>query len=519
MAPITDVTSSEAFRQIRTWIYECNKHHTLCSGPEHKTLPTRILDVDLTGETSVIKLVESHGSVGRYVSLSYCWGPAQLLTLTRKNYSHITSKGILLDSLPQTLVDAVYITRKLGIRYLWVDALCIIQDSQSDKQREIHRMGDVYKNSFVTVSAASSPSVSTGFLHARPRFQLEPLKLPIRLTRNDEVNNVLLFDKSDLPEPSDEHDPVNRRGWTFQENLLSKRVIVYGSRYLRWVCRSIPTELGYDNVLQGSFLTRFQDLHGVHPTKDKRHVLELYDGWNRTISQFSKRSLTFPEDNLRAVAGIASEFANALDDTYVAGLWKGDLVRGILWHTSMSIEGGLQPRSLRYVAPTWSWASHQNQVTFPGSENLDDVCIEDCSIILADNTFPFGDILDGQLKIRAPCRDGRVYFRGDRNSSTGIGDVDYVTPGKGRPRGSAKLDALGDLERDQSLLKDEHDWTLVVCLKVTRCEGLLLKEVQTKKYNTSIRNSKTFRRVGYFCVMESEANWLNECVQEEVTIV
>jgi hypothetical protein len=235
VAPITDVSPPEVFRQIRTWIHECDKHHILCSGTNHKTLPTRILDVDSAEKTSVLKLVGSRGSVGNYVALSYCWGSAQHLTLTQKNLPHISSKGILLDSLPQTLIDAVYITKKLGIQYLWIDALCIIKDPQGDKQREIHRMEDVYKNSFVTISAASSPSVSAGFLHARPQFQLEPLNMPIRLATNDEVNNVLSFDKSDLSDPSDENDPVDRRGWTFQENLLSKRVIIYGSIYLRWV--------------------------------------------------------------------------------------------------------------------------------------------------------------------------------------------------------------------------------------------------------------------------------------------
>jgi len=107
-----------------------------------------------------------------------------------------------------------------------------------------------------------------------------------------------------------------------------------------------------------------------------------------------------------------------------------------------------------------------------------------------ENASPFGAILYGQLRILELCRNGWVYFGKDKNSTTGIGDVDYIALGKGRLRGPAKLDALGGIKQDQSLPKDEYNWTLVIYLRVTQC-GLLSKEVQTKKYNTSVRNLKT----------------------------
>lgn len=167
----------------------CNKTHT-CEERSGYTLPTRLLDVDQHGNDEV-KLFMSlggtrliHGTCVPYAALSYCWGTCPALKLTQFNiFSRI--RGFSLQDMPQTLRDAVHVTRKLGIQYLWVDALCILQDCKEDWQRESAKMGDVYGHAFITIFAFGARDCEGGLFHPAVngsrlrgdgfRFRKEPL--------------------------------------------------------------------------------------------------------------------------------------------------------------------------------------------------------------------------------------------------------------------------------------------------------------------------------------------------------
>ena len=116
--------------------------------------------------------------MGQYAALSYCWGGSQTGTLTGKNYNDYKN-GLDLSKLSRTLQHAIQFTRSLDVLYLWVDALCIMQDDVSDEEIGIHRMSDIYRNAFVTIVVSSSASAENGFLHNRLR-DLPGTVLPIR---------------------------------------------------------------------------------------------------------------------------------------------------------------------------------------------------------------------------------------------------------------------------------------------------------------------------------------------------
>jgi hypothetical protein len=143
-------------------VEECSALHLHCPRFESTILPSRILDVSPENGLSTIKLIEGRGSSGKYIALSYCWGGEQKKTLTTESREAFCD-AISLDILPQTILDAVHVTRSLGIKYLWVDALCILQDSQVDKQHEVAKINSIYKNAYATISAASAPSANAGF--------------------------------------------------------------------------------------------------------------------------------------------------------------------------------------------------------------------------------------------------------------------------------------------------------------------------------------------------------------------
>ena len=160
-------SSDMAFRRIKAWLEECSSKHEFCSPPELNTkLPTRVINVGSTGQT--VTLFEHNGTTGRYMTLSHSWGSSPQLTTTTKRLNEF-KKGVEVSSLPKNFQDAVQITRKLGIRFLWIDSLCIIQDDPQDWERESAQMASIYRNSYLTISATASPDSSSGCFPRRRR--------------------------------------------------------------------------------------------------------------------------------------------------------------------------------------------------------------------------------------------------------------------------------------------------------------------------------------------------------------
>lgn len=173
-----------------------------------------------------------------YVALSYVWGINQTYKLTT---STLQTKCNRLDAskLPQTIIDAFKVTRSLGYNYLWIDALCIIQDDPEDTNRELAKMGAIYHNSVITIVAANAPSSSSGFLKhtLAPEFVIEPFSLPFPSSSN---NVTLAYRSSYIPSK----DPINSRAWTLQERILSTRCLIFSNSGLKWSCDTYWHDLG-----------------------------------------------------------------------------------------------------------------------------------------------------------------------------------------------------------------------------------------------------------------------------------
>ena len=148
-SPRTD--SDEAFEVARAWKADClSDSHKLYESPQSPPLPTRVVDVGL--QDDVVKLIEPEGATGRYFCLSHCWGLEQIITTTRANLQ-VHKREIPLNLLPQTFRDAVLLTRRLGIAYIWIDYLCIVQDDNNDWKVESGKMERIYRNAHLTIAA------------------------------------------------------------------------------------------------------------------------------------------------------------------------------------------------------------------------------------------------------------------------------------------------------------------------------------------------------------------------------
>ena len=383
---VTHVGSEYALNTAWLWLETCLQTHPSCSRPETPLLPTRVVDIEVVGgqgDDHVKLHISAPSERNGYAVLSYCWGGPQPVLLTTTNLADMV-QGISLDRLPQTIQDAIKVTRRLGIRFLWIDALCIIQEGDdSDKLAEVNAMGQVYKNATITIAAGSALAVSEGFLHTRAAPVSFPL--PFYCGPEREMGAVQLIWCADTS--CDNMKPLNTRGWTLQEELLSRRVLAYGAREQVWRCQTEASK-----QFPGSPLTSFQG-RAILP----RDVFEAaqpftpaaaHSLWSSVVNAYTSRQLSFREDRLAAVAGVIAELKPLFQDECTFGIWNKNFVRQLAWMRSDARSEG--DEDVVSCAPAWSWASRLFGTHFMSFEPVR----EDGWMVAPDNAL----VLTGLLR-------------------------------------------------------------------------------------------------------------------------
>jgi hypothetical protein len=160
--------SDQCFQFVQKEIQQCIQMHQRCTQPASTLLPKRVLNIGIN-EHDTIKLVEPHKVWAKYVALSYCWGTHQPIRTTLSTIAQMKA-GIGWNDLSNVFQDAVTVARRLGAQWIWIDSLCIIQDSKPDWEVESSKMCDYYENAYVTISASSSEDGTVPFLRERERF-------------------------------------------------------------------------------------------------------------------------------------------------------------------------------------------------------------------------------------------------------------------------------------------------------------------------------------------------------------
>ena len=264
--------SGNMMKTITGWLDECIQCHQNCQQPAKAhlgqastTLPARVLDVwpSKGACDNFVKITENF--CGPYVALSHCWGTARHL-VTERNSIESHKKGISLQDLPKTFQDAVILTKEIGLRYVWIDSLCIIQDDIKDWINEAAKMADVYQNAYCTIAATGSQGDQEGIFIQRSKQDVCPL-------RYSGANNYIAatYIEDDVAAMKELHtSPLSTRAWTLQERLLSRRTLHFTRSRVIWECCSrFETEdllvLGPEDF--GSILT--QSLFEFSTTRSK----------------------------------------------------------------------------------------------------------------------------------------------------------------------------------------------------------------------------------------------------------
>lgn len=368
---------------------------------DESLFPARLIDLGNGENASRCRLVLTHAESSSrpsphelgYAALSYCWGNAAEAACQFKTEPHSLANrlsGFDITDTTAVVQDAVKVCRALGIRYLWVDAVCIVQGDKADWERESQKMSSIYHNASATICPISSNSCLEGFL----RRTNHTVQILFRSTVKNGIQGEYAlrytntkFSFMDVGNPAAEDFAECKwktRGWCFQELHSSKLMIIFGPRKIQIITpEGVIVEGAGEDSLQ---LSGFGD--PVIPTLDKyvRDGMQLderayHDQWMSMVELYGIRELSYEADRLPALSGLASLFKRALPlDTYLAGLWERDIHRQLFWNTSGTSYGSLDDlvSSFRladglYVAPSWSWMGKKDLISFGYDKfNMDD---------------------------------------------------------------------------------------------------------------------------------------------------
>ncbi|KAE9379924.1 HET-domain-containing protein [Stipitochalara longipes BDJ] len=391
-------STRDGLHVAKSWLDACQSHEACNTTSE--TLPTRLLD--LTG-TPRLCLGANLGPI-KYATLSHCWGSIPFQTLERENLQQFFTQ-IPTSALQKTFQEAIQTATYMGLQYLWIDSLCIIQDSEEDWRVESSMMASVYGNSSLNISASGARDGSQGCFF--PRNKTRRCQVQVE---ND------FFDCY----PRNLHlaleiQPLYFRGWTLQERILPRRTLHCTRGQLFWECNQtrfceiLPTENPMEEAIR--YGDRLLDKSAT-PS----------DQWHRIVARYSACMLTNPRDKLVALSGLARRFQNTTNETYVAGLWKEHLQYDLCWWVLSESQAS---NSEVYRAPSWSWAHLDGQVNFISAHqyniNTDilnfHASVLDVQLELKDQENTFGEILSGTLRLAceyllpATIEKGDDYFQ------------------------------------------------------------------------------------------------------------
>lgn len=356
----------------------CEIEHEACTASDigKPYLPRRLLLVK-SDTSPLIRLVEQDEvySVNtadrlRYATLSYRWGSASSYLSLKESNQCALKQGIQLASLSPLVQDAIRICRALGLDYLWVDALCIVQDSRSDWYDQAPQMADIFGKSHVCFAASGATDPSGTLIYNRSPWSLGCRG--IFLNRDTDSAQEYVCFEPEAAMTRLEVSGMNRRGWIFQERLLAKRTIHFNQDQVYFECAGILAceshPRGYPAPMVSPIFTakHFLAMARRSATVDTSFYLKL---WLDIVELFSFRTLSYPTDRLMAISGVAEAFEPLLpNETYVAGHWSSHLLETLYWmrleKRDRDVSEILQPRPEAYIAPSWSWPSQNVAVQF-----------------------------------------------------------------------------------------------------------------------------------------------------------
>lgn len=346
------------------WLQRCLKEHKMChiagAHSDSSEKPARLLYVGSAQDNACRLFMnnpEENGKSPPYLTLSYCWGQKGFTRLTNVNLENFI-ESIDITTLPKTIEDAIHITRRLGYSYIWIDALCIIQDSKKDWATESVKMGSIYRNSQLTIAALGASDSHQGCFMERNPLCFRDIHLPgTDFYISLRAGHAGPLFKREFDVLGLAASPLQGRAWVVQEQVSSPRTLFFGSSGISWQCLECEADESYPPGSKCSEKEPSNLKWLLHRSLLSERI-DLVKTWEPILGQFTGCKLTFPSDKLVAISGVANVLSKASNQKYIAGMWIQDLCHGLLWHSKPSDWAGNSVlRRLDNGCPTFSWAS------------------------------------------------------------------------------------------------------------------------------------------------------------------
>ena len=466
----------------------------------NEILPFRLIEVSPAGQSSprLVKSKDLNGKEVVYATLSYCWGNSQPITTTKSSLHQLSSR-LPLDDLAQTHQDAIRTTLALGIAYLWIDALCIVQDDPFDWAAEARKMDSIYSNSTLTLRANESSTSAGGLFSDPPHFKVMADERHFYMVLPNATHGsstlVHIIDRSTT---FGHISALNRRAWALQEDVLSLRTIQLTNSELHWRCKAVSS------WESGIYYNDNEELHGSVPIAgvpdsplSTANRAQYNHVWQRWVQTYFQRDLTYEADRFPAIAGLATRYESIMQEQSCFGVWRSSLHEGLAWHKSSDASGDTPT-----TVPSWSPFSAGQALALRDTgrsspSRVDpETCLKcvDCKISWQD--LPYVSALqDCKLTVEGAVTHVTLLNpRGCQKIYPG-----YVIPGAGAAdMPDTKCCALFD----KALNRRTSTW---FCVLLSRCdhgtgyENFLILEP------ASVRLSgDTYRRVGFGFIHRSE---------------
>jgi Heterokaryon incompatibility protein (HET) len=319
-------------------------------------------------DTCEMCIVDVHKE-DRYVALSYAWGNFPMAKLLRENEASLRIPGSLatLSGIPLTMQDAITLVRNVGERYLWIDTLCILQDSETDLKQQMGQMGELYSHSYFTIFAISGKDANYGLPGVR--YGTRKIKQAVCQVGDLTMANALPWmEEEDLLEAG----AWGSRGWTFQERFSSQRGLFIGDNGMIINCAHTyspedencthPYSPGDEPAETGNRMFFAGQHKGCVPYIQSE---ETFDIFSLLVAEYTRRSLTYQTDALSAFLGVSQTLERRFPTKMIHGLPEAELDAAILWSPLGSNSRRRHPITKEPLFPSWSWLGWVGPVAYP----------------------------------------------------------------------------------------------------------------------------------------------------------
>lgn len=527
--PPADIHDPIMWSLAKRWYDECRNTHPKCAASRNPGFyPTRLVEI-MNQET--VRLVETAAasSIGPYTAFSHCWGQAKTLKLLQRNKA-LLEIGIRVEDLPQSYKEALDVSIKLGIRWIWIDSLCIIQDDISDWRAEAATMMGVYSNAAVTIAATAAAENSEASFRRRDALTIKNFHIKSGWTDIPEAEYAVAYKYSWNDDVKS--SPLRCRSWVLQESYMAARTLNLCSSQLWWECCEAVHCESWPEGMPSSMRLKAEKGGSLRDTSPgSQHRL-----WCDLVERYTSCGITVLSDKLIAISGLASYFQSFVGiDEYVAGLWRSQLPQSLAWNINPFPIRKKVYRPPQYRAPSWSWASVEGEIRF-NNENEHVPTMAVCQIkkvqLVRAGSNPTGELKGGYIKLKGrlfPVKvrqhfltvpsgkerseyhyikgsaedknnivhddsDDRTWAIMDERTSDGFTAVSTID--------SSGVDVLDDaaLNQGRRVARLEKDWESdIFCLPLFKCVrlGVLrLKGIILTK--TRGEPCSRYQRVGYF---------------------